>query len=65
MTTEAVSAGYYDSPGWNTRHPRIQILTVKDLLAGTGRVDMPPAEVTFKEAARVREDEARQKGLFD
>jgi site-specific DNA-methyltransferase (adenine-specific) len=65
MTTEAVSAGYYDSPGWNTRHPRVQVLTVRDLLAGTGRVDMPPAEVTFKGAARVREDEPRQKGLFD
>jgi site-specific DNA-methyltransferase (adenine-specific) len=63
MVTEAVSAGFYDSP-WSGKHPKVQILTVKDLLTG-GRVDMPPTGVTFKEAQRVKEDRPRQKGLFD
>lgn len=64
MQTEAVTAGYYHSPGWNQDYPRIQILTVKDLLSGTARVEMPPAEFTFKQAQRVREENP-QKGLFD
>jgi len=38
MRQEAASAGFYDSP-WG-KHPRIQLLTVAELLAG-GRIDMP------------------------
>ncbi len=66
MTREAVSAGFYESPGWGTTHPRVQLLTVGDLLAGRARVDMPPTErTTFKTAARVKDDGAEQRGLFD
>lgn len=35
MRTEAMGAGFYESP-WGTRHPRIQLLTVTDLLLGKG-----------------------------
>jgi site-specific DNA-methyltransferase (adenine-specific) len=38
MRTEAASAGFYQSPWGN--HPKIQIITVGDLLAGK-RIDMP------------------------
>jgi hypothetical protein len=38
MRTEAASAGFYSSP-WG-QHPRIQLLTVAELLAGK-RIDMP------------------------
>jgi site-specific DNA-methyltransferase (adenine-specific) len=38
MRTEAASAGFYKSP-WG-QHPKIQILTVAELLAGK-RIDMP------------------------
>ena len=66
MRTEAATAGYYHSPGWNQNYPRIQILTVKGLLDGTARVEVPPAEfVTFKQAQQVKEEEHTQKGLFD
>ena len=53
MRTEAASAGFYDSP-WGTRHPRLQVLTVAELLAGQ-HIDMPPTRgnVTFKKAAKV------------
>ncbi len=52
MRAEAAGAGFYDSP-WGTRHPRLQLLTVGELLAGN-RVDMPPSRDlrTFKKAAR-------------
>jgi hypothetical protein len=32
--TEAVTAGYYHSPGWNQDYRRIQILAVESLLKG-------------------------------
>jgi len=66
MRTEAAAAGFYHSPGWNQNYPRIQILTVKGLLDGTARLEVPPAEfVTFKQAQQVKEEEHIQKGLFD
>ncbi|MCE5255016.1 MAG: restriction endonuclease [Actinomycetia bacterium] len=53
MKKETASAGFYHSPGWNTSHPRIQIITVAELLDGTG-IDYPSrfGNVTFKKAPR-------------
>ena len=51
MRREAASAGFYKSPWGN--HPRIQLLTIADLLGGKG-VDYPQAaDVTFKRAKRI------------
>jgi len=52
MRTEAASAGFYDSP-WGTKHPRLQLLTVGELLSGK-RVDMPLTRDvrTFKKAPK-------------
>jgi len=41
------------------------LLTVGDLLLGRARVDMPPSEMTFKTAGRVKGEGGAQKGLFD
>ena len=51
MKTEAASAGFYASP-WG-KHPRLQILTIEELLTGT-LLDRPPAQasVTFKRAPK-------------
>jgi DNA modification methylase len=51
MRADAASGGFYDSP-WG-KHPRLQILTVEELLQGTG-IDYPrvAANVTSKAAAR-------------
>ncbi len=52
MRADAASAGFYDSP-WGSRHPRIQILTIADILSGKG-IDYPAPRqlnVTFKRAA--------------
>ena len=52
MRREAASAGFYKSP-WG-KHPRIQLLTIEDLLGGKS-IDYPQAtDVTFKKAQRVR-----------
>ena len=51
---EAAGAGFYDSP-WGTKHPRLQILTVVDLLGGKG-IDMPQTRDlrTFKKAPKAK-----------
>jgi DNA modification methylase len=50
MRTEAASAGLYKSP-WGS-HPRLQILTIEELLEGKG-IDYPhPTNVTFKRAPK-------------
>jgi len=62
MRTEAASAGFYRSP-YGTTHPRIQLLTVEELLHGK-RLDYPAptqTNVTYKRAPRVIRDEESQK----
>lgn len=52
MREEAASAGFYESP-WG-KHPRIQLITVAELLAGK-KIDCPPqsqVSTTFKKAPR-------------
>lgn len=63
MKTEAVSAGFYASPGWGQNYPKLQILTIKELLAGA-KVDMPPTHTTFKQAAKAQAAGAEQGKLF-
>jgi DNA modification methylase len=55
MLREAASGGFYTSPFGNTKHPRVQILTIEELLGGR-QIDCPrtDANVTFKKARRVR-----------
>ena len=64
MRLEAASAGFYESP-WGTRHPRLQLLTVTDLLTGK-TVDRPVQQgnVTFKKAPKYQRETGKQKGLF-
>ncbi len=55
MRAEAASAGFYTSQ-WGTRHPRLQILTIEDLLVGGQTIDLPPSRDvrTFKKAPPVK-----------
>jgi len=62
MLTEAASAGFYHSPGWNKDYPRIQILTIDELLHNA-EVKMPPQFGTFKQAQRVKQTDAEQAEL--
>jgi DNA modification methylase len=57
MRVEAAEAGFYDAP-WGQKYPRLQILTIEELLAGK-RIDMPPvgtmsANVSVKKAKAVK-----------
>jgi site-specific DNA-methyltransferase (adenine-specific) len=59
METEAVSAGFYLSPGWNQKYRRIQILTIEELLRDA-RVQMPPTAQTFKQAPKAEQTQPGQ-----
>jgi len=65
MKAEAASAGFYKSP-WGD-HPRLQLLTVAQLLEGAS-VDAPKTagvNQTYKQAPRQLKKDAEALGLFD
>jgi len=70
MKVEAASAGFYES-GWTAggvpkKHPKIQLITVADLLSGKS-VDAPPMQDvrTFKKAPKAKaKSKDRQKEIF-
>ena len=60
MTREAVSAGFYESELWQQKYPKLQILTIEDLLGGEG-IQMPPSGYgTFKQAQKEQKKEGKQ-----
>jgi len=67
MRVEAASAGFYESPWGPTTYPKMQILTIEDLLNGK-RIEMPPVSQvnqTFKRAPRQKQKSGSQKSFFD
>lgn len=63
MTLETVKSGIFRSQLWEREYPRIQILTIEELLAGA-EVKMPPAYGAFKKAEKVKKTEGTQGELF-
>ena len=63
MRKEAASAGFYTSP-WG-KHPRVQLVTIEDLLTGK-TIDRPPAQasVTFKRAPKAKPVVREQRSIF-
>ena len=65
METEAVTAGFYESKTWGKKYPKIQLLTIADLLAGK-KIEMPPIKqvsATFKKAERFKGKDGEQLGI--
>jgi site-specific DNA-methyltransferase (adenine-specific) len=63
MIKEAVSAGFYNSQWGN--FPRLQILTIEELLTGKATAQYPRLNAaTFKRAERKRRPQGEQGGLF-
>ncbi|MGA2619615.1 MAG: DNA methyltransferase [Thermoguttaceae bacterium] len=56
MKAEAAGAGFYESP-WQTKHPKIQLLSIEEILAGQ-KIDMPPTRDfrTFKKAPKAKKN---------
>ncbi len=64
MVTEACSAGFYHSDLWQKDYPLIQILTIEDIFASKG-IQMPPSTYgTFKQAGKVKKEDATQEKLI-
>jgi hypothetical protein len=62
MQTEAVTAGFFESKTWGKKYPKIQLLTIAELLAGE-KIDMPPIRqvgATFKKAERHKAEAGKQ-----
>jgi DNA modification methylase len=62
MKTEAVTAGFYESTSWNKKYPKVQLLTVEELLDGK-KIEMPPIKqlsVTFKTAPKAKNKKSEQ-----
>ncbi len=56
MQKEAAEAGFYTSQD-GSKYPRVQLLTIKDLLEGNKKVQRPlhVREVTFKKALTIKD----------
>ena len=62
MIDEAASAGFFHSEGWHRDYPRMQILTVEEVLAGK-QIEMPPSTGPFKQAEKIATDNPDQGAL--
>jgi site-specific DNA-methyltransferase (adenine-specific) len=66
MRLEADTAGLYRSELWKRDYPRIQILTIKELLEEGKKPELPPFVMpTYQQAQRVSESAGEQRELFD
>jgi DNA modification methylase len=54
MRAEAINAGFYESPGWGTRHPRLRLVSVRELLSGSVQICPPHGGNTFRRAPRAK-----------
>ena len=62
MKTEAAAAGMYTSVSTGRSYPRLQILTIRDVLNGKN-VDMPNRVSPFAEAPREKASKGKQSAL--
>jgi DNA modification methylase len=60
MREEAASAGFYKSPGWHESYPRIQLLTVGELLEGKTLAYPHATGATFKKAPKAEADSGEE-----
>lgn len=66
MREEAASTGFYEPEHFpRQRYPRLQILTIEELLAGKELLYPKFAPDTFKKAQRQTKNQAEQIGMFD
>ena len=62
MQTEAVTTGFFESKTWGKKYPKVQLMTIAELLAGK-KISMPPirqVDKTFKKAAKHRGPDGEQ-----
>lgn len=65
MREEAASAAFYRSPGWNTAYPRIQLLTIAELLDGREIGYPRMTGATFKKAPKAQQSDGHEALTLD
>jgi|LSQX01.3.fsa_nt_gb site-specific DNA-methyltransferase (adenine-specific) len=66
MRQEAAEAGFWHSEVWNRDYPKIQILSIKDLLEDGKKADLPAfVHEPFQKATKIELTRHDQKSLFD
>jgi len=66
MQLEADTAGLYRSDVWKRDYPKIQIMTIKELLEDRKKPALPPFVMpTYQQAERIYLEVADQGSLFD
>ena len=64
MIRDAVSEGYYHSELWDRDYPRIQVLTIEELLRGK-LPDLPPSTYPgYAKAQKIQQKEGKQEALL-
>jgi site-specific DNA-methyltransferase (adenine-specific) len=65
MQSEAASAGFYVSSWGGAKFPKLQIITIEELLDGQ-KIELPPyrESVTFRRAPKAKMPKPKQEGLF-
>jgi DNA modification methylase len=63
MRKEAAGAGFYQPPGLADKYPRIQLLSIEELLAGKRLAYPRLLDVTYKRAPRARDKAAETMAL--
>ncbi len=65
MRTEAAAAGFYESPWWERKFPRIQLLTVGGILRGK-RLEYPPrTSATFRKGPKAKGNPGHRQTSLD
>lgn len=59
MITKGIGKGFYHSSGWNKDYPKLQILTIEELLAGK-KVEIRQTSITFKQAEKMSSENPNQ-----
>jgi site-specific DNA-methyltransferase (adenine-specific) len=65
MRLEADTSGIFHSELWNRDYPRIQLLSIRELLEEHRKPELPPFVLpTYQQAERVKQSDAQQEKLF-
>ena len=64
MRAEAAQAGYYHSDTWNRDYPKVQILTIAELLDGK-QIDMPPIQQVNQTFRRAKREKGKDTGQLE
>jgi len=65
MRTEAAAAGFYESPWWERKFPRIQLLTVGEILRGK-QIEYPPrTSATFRKGPKAKGNPGHRQTSLD